>query len=388
MKTAGVKIFENKLTELTRTLISCDKLVIVNQGGTASGKTWAILFTLIYHSLNEPNIITTVVADTIPNLKRGALRDLIHIINQNPGLKSYVQDYNRTDRVITFTNGSIIEFNSYADEQDAKSGKRDYLFVNEANGVEWGIYWQLSIRTRKQRFIDYNPSTAFWAHDKLIGQPDTAYFRTTHRQNPYLTRRQHQEIESISDPDYRRVYTLGLTGNIKGLIYKNWRPVDVWPEGIEDIIWGLYFGYTNDPTALVKVGIRKAGREVFIKECSYKPGIEMSDIKEILIKNGHIEGEPIYCDHDNLNISQLRRLGLYAVQAHKGESSIKNGILKLQSMTVFYLNSSENLIFEVNRYKWRVVDGMTLNKPDESTPDHLLDACRYAVYSHLISNEY
>lgn len=324
-----------------------------------------------------------MVAETIPNLKRGALRDAIHIINQNPGLKQYVSDYNRTDRVITFKNGSIMEFNSYTNEQDAKSGKRDYLFVNEANGVPWEIYWQLSIRTRKQRFLDYNPTTAFWAHDKLIGQPDTAYFRTTHRDNPYLSRRQHDEIEAIEDSDYRMVYTLGLTGNIRGIIYPHWKQIEAWPPDIEDVFWGIDFGYTNDPTAIVKAGYL-APRTIYLQECSYKPGLSPEEIKEILLANGHIPGENIYCDHDNVIISLLRRMGLYAFPALKGENSVKNGILKLQGLDVYYTTISANIHFERNRYKWKQVDGLILNKPDESTPDHCLDSVRYAVYSHLL----
>ena len=383
MKAEESRVFENPFPELTRSLISCDKLTIVNQGGSSSGKTWAILFTLFYRALQEPGQVITVVAETIPNLKRGALRDAIHIINQNPGLKKYVSDYNRTDRVITFKNGSIMEFNSYTDEQDAKSGKRDYLFVNEANGVQWEIYWQLSIRTRKQRFIDYNPTTAFWAHDKLIGQPDTAYFRSTHRDNPYLSRRQHDEIEAIEDPDYRLVYTLGLTGNIRGIIYPGWKQIEAWPPDIEDVFWGIDFGYTNDPTAIVKAGYLPP-RTIYLHECSYKPGLSPEEIKEILMANGHIPGENIYCDHDNVIIALLRRMGLYAFPALKGENSVKNGILKLQGLVVHYTTSSANIHFERNRYKWKQVDGLILNKPDESTPDHCLDAVRYAVYSHLL----
>jgi phage terminase large subunit len=376
------KLFELKPLKLAELLLQSTARNIVNQGGTASGKTWSILQVLFLKSLLDPGQVTTIVAETIPNLKRGALRDAIHIINQNPKLKAYVNDYNRTDRVITFKNGSIIEFNSYFDEQDAKSGKRDYLFVNEANGVPWEIYWQLSIRTRKQRFTDYNPTTAFWAHDKLLGQPDTEYFRTYHKSNTYLTAQQHAEIEEIKDPDYWSVYARGLTGNIRGIIYPNWKQIDQWPENIEEVVWGIDFGYTNDPTAIVKVGFERP-RTVYLHECAYKPGLSPEEIKEILLFHGHIPGETIWCDHDKEIISVLRRLGLAANMAFKGENSVKNGILKLQSLEVHYTTTSENIHFERNRYKWKQVDGLILNKPDESTPDHVMDSARYAIYSHL-----
>ncbi len=380
-----VKLFSHGCTQLVAKLIGCTDTTIINQGGTASAKTWAILQTLMVRAIYERNQVITVVSESIPNLKRGALRDTIHIINTNPELKKHVKDYNRSDRIITFTSGSVMEFNSYLDEQSAKSGKRDYLFVNEANGVSYEIYWQLAIRTRKQRFVDYNPTASFWVHDKLMHQPDTAYFRTTHKTNPFLSKRQHDEINSITDPEYRKVYTYGLTGNIRGLIYKGWQPIEKFPE-LETIIWGLDFGYTNDPTALIKIGINKSTKEIYLQECSYTPGVEMGVVKELLMHHGHITGEPIYCDHDNINIAELRRLGLYAMPAMKGEGSVKNGILRLQGLKVYYTVTSSNLIYEVNRYKWQVVDGMPLNKPDESTPDHLLDAARMGIYTHLVRN--
>lgn len=376
-------LFEQKPLKLAEELLRNDARIIVNQGGTASGKTWAILQVFFLRSLMQPDQVSTVVAESIPNIKRGALRDALHIINQNKRLKGFVADYNRTDRLITFKNGSIIEFNSYNDEQDAKSGKRDYLFVNEANGVGWDVYWQLFIRTRKQTFLDYNPTTAFWVHDKIIGQPGVAYFRTYHKSNIYLSEQQHREIENITDPDYWRVYARGLTGNIKGIIYPGWKQIDLWPESIEEIVWGIDFGYTNDPTAIIKAGIERP-RTIYLHECSYKPGLSPEEIKEILLFHGHIPGEVIYCDHDKEQISLLRRMGLYAAMAIKGENSIKNGILKLQMLDIYYTATSGNLHIERNRYKWKSVDGLILNKPDDSTPDHCLDAARYAVYSHLV----
>jgi phage terminase large subunit len=366
----NIKLFTHGCTPLVGTLINCTSTTVINQGGTASAKTWAILQTLFTKAVYKRNQVITIVSESIPNLKRGALRDAIHIINTNPELKKQVMDYNRSDRVITFKSGSVMEFNSYLDEQGAKSGKRDYLFLNEANGVQYEIYWQLAIRTRKQRFIDYNPTAAFWVHDKLIGQPDTEFFRTTHRTNPFLSSRQHAEIEAIQDPELRKVYTYGLTGNIRGLIYRNWKPVERWPDVLDEIIWGLDFGYTTDPTALVKIGIVKPTKTIYLKECSYLPGIEPEELKKLILLNGGDNSDPVYCDHDKEMISKLRRLGVNARMAMKTETDKKAGILKLQTWNVFYMADSENLKFEVNRYKWRVIDGVTMNKPDESTPDH------------------
>ena len=141
--------------------------IIVNQGGTSSGKTYAILQVLFSLAINA-ECTTTVVGQDIPNLKVGALRDALDIINADEAILQQLVFYNRSERVLSFRNGSIIEFNSYDNEQDAKSGKRDYLFVNEANGIPYNVFEQLSLRTRQKVFIDYNPDTSFWVHDKII----------------------------------------------------------------------------------------------------------------------------------------------------------------------------------------------------------------------------
>ena len=149
--------------------INSDKRVLVNQGGTSSGKTYSIMQVLFELGYEEPNSIITVVGQDIPNLKVGAYRDAKTIMNSNDLVTDFYPTINEGERIIKCKNGSIIEFKSYADAQDAKSGKRDYLFVNEANGISYDIYWQLAIRTRKKVFIDYNPTARFWAHDELIG---------------------------------------------------------------------------------------------------------------------------------------------------------------------------------------------------------------------------
>ena len=158
-------------SELFLENLNADESIIVNQGGTSSGKTYSILQMFCYLALKEKKIFT-VVGQDIPNLKKGAYRDMQTIVNSSEYLESQIDFWNKSDRMFKFKNGSIIEFNSYSDAQDAKNGKRDYLFINEANGVKYQIYWQLQIRTREKTYLDYNPSAPFWCHEKLIGKED------------------------------------------------------------------------------------------------------------------------------------------------------------------------------------------------------------------------
>lgn len=139
-----------------------DAHTIINQGGTSSGKTYAIEQVLFCFACNTPGQIITVVGQDIPNLKAGALRDALTIYSEWPELLAMVKHYNKAERIFEFVNGSLIEFKSYDNAQDAKSGKRDYLFVNEANGIGWDVYNELALRTRKRIYIDYNPNTGFW----------------------------------------------------------------------------------------------------------------------------------------------------------------------------------------------------------------------------------
>ena len=207
-------------TPLFSKLYSAEKRIAVCQGGTSSGKTYTILQVLLLIASANVKQVVTVVGQDVPNLKVGAWRDAKRIVSDNPTLQRMfvVSEGFLQLRCI---NGSIVEFKSYANEQDARSGKRDYLFVNEANGISYDVYWQLAIRTRKRIFIDYNPSARFWVHDKIVGGDDVLLTITDHRHNPFLSQDEHNRIESISDPELWRVYARGLTGRIQGVIYND-----------------------------------------------------------------------------------------------------------------------------------------------------------------------
>lgn len=369
--------------------ISTEK-ILINQGGTSSSKTYSICQLLLLKACSESNSVITITGESIPNLKKGAYRDTEHIVNSTKEMEEYIDSWNKSDRIIYFKNGSLIEFVSNLDEQSAKNGKRDYLFVNEANGIAYSIFFQLAIRTRKQIFIDYNPSAPFWTHDKLIGtsaesndlSASVKLIISDHRHNNFLTAEDHYKIENIKDKELWRVYARGLTGNLEGIIFSDWKeiPDDQFPD--TDFWGGLDFGYTNDPTAGVKVA--KVGNNIFIHELCYEAGIAPIQLKQIFELNGFTENTTIYTEHDPDMVTQLRSLGLYCLPANKGKGSINAGISKLKEYNVYYTASSKNLAEERKRYMW-VKDKIT-EKPTNTpidTYNHLLDAIRYAVYTHF-----
>jgi phage terminase large subunit len=357
--------------------------VLVNQGGTSSSKTYSIMQRLFLLAISEPKQIITVAGQDIPNLRKGAYRDAETIYANSLELLQYVDSWNKTNRIIYFKNGSLIEFNSYSDAQDAKNGKRDYLFVNEANGIEWLVYWQLAIRTRKQIFLDYNPTAPFWAHDNLIGRPGVKLIISDHRHNVFLSKEEHDKIENIEDKDLWEVYARGKTGNILGLIFPNWQiiPDDKFPKDAE-IFGAIDYGYTNDPTASVKIA--RIGETIYVHEISYTTGISPTEIKQTFEANGFTPSTPIYSEHDPDMISQLRRINLMVYPARKGQGSVNAGIMMIKKdFKVFYTESSKNLHIEKTKYEW-IKDpntGKSTNTPIDKF-NHLMDAIRYGVYTH------
>ncbi len=292
--------------------------VVVNQGGTSSGKTYAIVQVLFCLAGEAENQVITVVGQDIPNLKAGALRDALSIYNKSARLKNLIKNYNKTDRIFEFHNGSVIEFKSYANPQDAKSGKRDYLFINEANGIEWNIYTELALRTKTRIFIDYNPNYEFWVHNNLIGKPGVELIISDHRHNPFLEQNIRDKIENIKDADTElwKVYARGITGKINGLIFNNWYICDDIPVDAKLIAAGLDFGFTNDETGCIEVYTQNG--ELWVDELLYETGLTNKDIANKLIEAGLNKNTEIIADSaEPKSIEELKRLGWHIKGAKK-----------------------------------------------------------------------
>ncbi|WP_428330109.1 PBSX family phage terminase large subunit [Mucilaginibacter sp.] len=365
-----------------------DSHVVINQGGTSSGKTFAIIQVLFCLACATENLVITVVGQDIPNLKAGALRDAGNIYQSLPMLKAMIKSYNKTDRIFEFYNGTLIEFKSYNDAQDAKSGKRDYLFINEANGIAWDVYTELALRTKQKIFIDYNPNSAFWVHDNLMGRPGVQVIISDHRHNPFLSTQTKNKIESLKTEDLQlwRVYARGLTGKITGIIFSNWQLCDAIPQHAKPIAAGLDFGFTNDETGLVLV--YKQNGELWVDEVLYETGLTNTDISARMITAGISKSTPIVADSaEPKSIEELRRLGWRITGAKKGADSVNHSIDILKRYTINITRRSVNLRNELARYKWKTDRlGKTLNEPVDSF-NHLIDPLRYVALNKLKAAE-
>lgn len=356
---------------------------IVNQGGQYSGKTVNILGALATLAAEDTTpTITTITSMSMPHLKGGALRDFeLYIL---PDFRGSISKINLTDKIWKFKSGSVLEFKVFENVGTAHGGKRDRLFINEADKMIWPIYWQLDSRS-VQTIMDYNPSARFWAHEKVIGSEGTHLIISDHRHNPFLSKEKHEEIESIEDDELWKVYARGLTGNVSGVIFPNWEIIDdnEYPED-EEQIFSIDFGYTNDPTVIIKQC--KKRDTIYVKELCYRPGLPPMDIASILMENGYNEDyTPFYCEHDPDMVRALRNLGLQCLPARKGAGSIKAGIELLKRHKVKYTHSSSNISKEREKYVWikDKATGEDTNIPLDQF-NHTFDAIRYGAYSRYL----
>jgi phage terminase large subunit len=345
-------------------------------GGGDSSKTFSIIPMLITYAVQKDNTEISIVSESIPHLRRGAIRDFLKIM-QMVGMYD-PNKWNKSSLTYTFSNNSFIEFFS-ADQPDKLRGaRRDVLFINECNNVDWESYYQLAIRTRKFIYLDYNPVTEFWVDTELIGDNDSEMIILTYKDNEALDPSIVAEIEKAREKgetssywaNWFRVYGLGQIGNLEGVIFSNYQLIDTIPSDARLLGCGVDFGYSVDPTAIVEV--YQYNDQRIIKEICYRTGMLNSDIAKVLPK-----GVPIYADSaEPKSIEEIRRFGISIKGVTKGKDSINYGIQVMQGQNYMITKDSTNLIKELRGYCWdKGKDGKTL--PIPVGEHHQIDAIRY-----------
>jgi len=367
-----------KATTAQTKIAKLKKRVRIVQGGTSSSKTFTILPLLIQYAIQIPSSEISVVSESIPHLKRGAMKDFLKIMKWTDNFKE--ASFNRSNLTYKFSNGSYIEFFS-ADQPDKLRGaRRDVLFINECNNVNFESYQQLSIRTKKFIYLDYNPTNEFWVHTELKDEKDSDFIILTYKDNEALDPAIVKEIEkakvkaetSAYWANWWNVYGLGLIGSLEGVIFNNYKTIDAIPKDARLIGYGLDFGYTNDPTSIVEV--YKFNNQRIVNEICYEKELTNSQIaKRILTKL------PVYCDSaEPKSIVELTRLGIRAYGVKKGAGSVNYGIQLMQNNEYLITKSSTNLISELRKYSWDIdkKTGAKINKPIDDF-NHAIDALRY-----------
>lgn len=369
-----------QVTPLYDAIMNCDKEVICLQGGTWSAKTYTTLQTLLERSTTEEKKIITIAGQDMPNLKVGPIRQIEQIIADNTAFKNQLKKHNKSEFTYLFKTDSIIEFKSYENFQDAKSGKRDYLFINEGNGFAYEVAKQLMLRTSIQSIVDFNPDAEFWLHEHLKGNPKAQWFYSDHRHNPFVPQKIRDEIEALAEVDHElwKVYARGMTGKIEGLIYRNWDIVDEWPEDrFIDKCYGLDFGY-NHPTALVEVGWTETA--IYWRELIYESKLTTADLITRMRALGLAKSKQIWADAARPDtIEELSQAGFNIKPADK---SVKDGINSVKSKPL-KLYRSPGLVKEIRAYKWKTdKNGKPVDEPIKINDDGM-DAGRYATYNGM-----
>jgi phage terminase large subunit len=367
-------------------LIKSDKRIIVEQGGTRSGKTYNILLWLIfYYTERNTDKTITICRKSFPSLRASVMRDFFDILRNHD---LYREDYHNKSSHEYHLNGNLVEFISLDQPQKIRGRKRNLLYINEANELFYEDWQQLIFRTDGRIILDYNPSESFhWIYDRVIPREDCDFYQTTYLDNPFLDQQIKNEIERLkeTDEDYWRIYGLGERGMSRATIFQ-FGTSEI-PQEAKLISYGLDFGYTNDPSALVAV--YQHGDNLYLDELLYRTGMTNRDLHHHLQSLGLDRRDEILADSaEPKSIEELHRFGWNIKPTAKGQDSINAGIDILKRHKIFATSRSNNLIKELQNYKWTEdKNGNLLNKPID-VMNHALDASRYAVYNKLSKPNY
>jgi phage terminase large subunit len=351
--------------------------VIGNQGSTRSTKTYSLCqLAALYIPYREKKSIS-IVSPSLPHLKRGARRDFLEVLETAQVYSD--SQFNKTDNIYHYPTGSYVEFFGVDEPGKVRGPGRDILIVNEANLIPFSIYKQLALRTKEMIFIDFNPVEEMsWVYD-VADATGNIMIHSTYLNNPFLSKEQKAEIESLKDADENlwKVFGLGLRGASSEIIYTHWKIVDELP-GKGEVVKGQDFGY-NVPSALVDVEFYEGG--VYVDELLYETKLTTGDLVERYKNLGVARREEVFADNaEPKTIEELIRAGFNVKPADK---DVTEGIRKVKSMPLYITRRSVNVLKEIRSYKWKVdKDGKVLDEPVKFM-DHAMDAIRYAVFTKL-----
>jgi phage terminase large subunit len=359
-------------------LLSAKKRITQHIGGTRSGKTYAILQYLIVKALQEPQNIT-IVRRTVPSLKRSVIKDYKEIMI-DLGIWSN-ESYNISDRVYTFANGSLISFVNTDDAEKLRGVKSDILFIDEASEQHEEAYFQLSIRTTGEIILAFNPTIS--PYHFLRSMDDAEVFNTTYLDNPYLPEQMVKEIEALElkNPKYWKIYGLGEYAANEKAVFNNFQILEEMP--VHELVgFGLDFGFSQDPTALVAV--HRHHDMLYVRELMYDTGLTTQDIVNRLKSLNIGRTDEIWADSAEPRlIEEIYRSGFNIKPVKKGPDSINFGISVLQNFALNVDSKSTHLIDELYSYEYRTdKNGIVLDKPQDFN-NHLIDALRYLAMSRL-----
>ena len=368
-------------TTATQKIKRMSKRIRLIAGGTSASKTISILLYLIAKAQTDKTpTLTSIVSESFPHLKRGAIRDFLNILQEHGYYKD--ESWNKTDYTYTFETGSKIEFFSADQPGKVRGPRRDRLFANEVNNIPQESFEQLLIRTKEFAIADWNPVTEFYLYTDYIGvRDDVEFIILTYKDNEALAEEIVKEIESRkSNRSWWTVYGEGKLGEVEGRIYTDWQIIDEIPHEAQIVRRGLDFGFTNDPTTIVDVYRYNGG--FILSERLYRRGMFNNDIAAFL-QNLNDPNTLIMADSaEPKSIADIAGYGIPIIGVNKkgvtGKSYLRYSIEYMQQQRISVTKNSLNLIKEYRGYLWTTdKNGKSQNEPTPGQ-DHALDAARYA----------
>jgi len=372
----------NITTSKTYRDIDNSKKICILQGGTRSSKSFSALQWILVHALMEPNIVVSVVRKSFPSMRVSIMRDWQTILKQLEIWSD--ENWSATEHIYNFDNGSMVEFMSIDSSEKRKGSARDYLFIDECNELSREDYFQLFIRTRIKTIIAYNPSfgTNHYIFNEIQTHPESSLYISTFLDNPFLEKSIIEEIERLKwiNPEYYKIYGLGLPGNNVGTIFTA-ELVEMIPDEAKFVAFGMDFGFSIDPSTLVAV--YKWNENLYFEELLYKKGLVTSEIIAEL-KSLDVERNIIWGDSaEGRLIEEIYRAGFNIKPVKKGKDSIKMGIDIMHQHKLHILKSSVNIVREFSEYVWTVNKNGDFENIPVDYSNHAIDAIRYVCMEQL-----
>ena len=346
------------------------------QGGTSASKTVSIILLLITMAQSDERpTLTSIVSESFPHLKRGAMRDFLLIMQEH----KYFQDsrWNKTDCTYTFETGSKIEFFSADQSDKVRGARRDRLFINEVNNISFETFEQLEVRTKEFIFIDWNPTNEFWFYTDVKGvRSDVDHIILTYRDNEALSKEIRDSIETRRNrTSWWQVFGEGVLGEVEGKIYRDWKIIDELPHEVRLERYGMDFGYSNDPTAIVAIYFYNGG--YIMDEITFQKGLSNKQIADIFDAK---EKAVVMADSaEPKSIDEIHAYGINIFPVTKGKDSVSHGIQYVQAQKISITKSSTNIIKEYRNYLWDVDKNGKITNIPEHQFSHSMDAIRYGL---------
>lgn len=366
------------ITTATQKIAGLTKRIRAIQGGTSASKTISILLYLINAAQTDKTpTLTSIVSESVPHLKRGAKRDFENIMKEHRYWKDSC--WNATDSIYTFETGSQIEFFSTDNGDKLRGARRDRLFINEANNNTFEAFQQLEVRTKGYCFLDWNPSTEFWFYTDVLGKrDDVEHIILTYKDNEALDPAIVNSLEQRKgNKAWWQVYGLGQLGEVETRIYRGWQVLDEIPHEARLERYGMDFGYSNDPTAIVAIYYYNGG--YILDEICYQKGLQNNQIASVL--QNQPKAIVIADSAEPKSIDEIYSYGITVLPANKGKGSVLQGIQYVQQQQISVTKRSVNLLKEYRNYVWITdKDGRIINEPMDLF-NHGMDGTRYGLES-------